>query len=167
MMAAQDHRPADDLLSSAWDYVSTRPRNVQTVLAAIGPTLRGPVLARLVARGDIHRGSRKTLGLIETSVLEDGGTGRRGRLMQDVRAVLVDGVTPQPRTAALAALLWGSGTLPQFDGEIPWSSAVMARAQELEQGHCGAGAAAEAVARTMTATIVNNGIVAAAVLPRN
>lgn len=93
--------------------------------------------------------------------------GRRAGLLEGVRAVLVDGTEPTPRVAALAALLWGSGTLHQFGPGIPWTSAVIARAQELERGNWGAGAAAEAVARTMTAIIVNNAIVAAAVLPRN
>ncbi|WP_410810761.1 GOLPH3/VPS74 family protein [Micromonospora sp. 067-2] len=164
--AVEDHPPSDDILRSAWDYLSAKPRGVQTVLAAIGPTLRGPLLDRLVERGDIRRGTRKAFGLFTTTVLEDGGSGRRPRLLEDVRAVLVEGVEPQPRVAALTALLSGSGTLPQFDREIPWTSPVISRAKALERGDWGAGAAAEAVARTVTATIVNNAIVAASVLPR-
>ena len=160
------HRPpADDILRSAWDYVAEKPRGLQTVLAAIGPALRGPLLERLVDRGDIRRTSRKTLGIFDTKVLEDG-SGRRAALLADVRGVLVDGLEPQPRVAALAALISGSGTLPQFDREIPWTSPVITRAKELEQGNWGADAAAEAVARTVTATIVSNVIVAAAVLPQ-
>ncbi|MBF8193509.1 GPP34 family phosphoprotein [Nonomuraea sp. K274] len=165
--AVEDHPPSDDTLRSAWDYLCEKPRGVQTVLAAIGPTLRSPLLDRLVERGDIRRGIRKALGLFDTTVLEDGGSGRRSRLLGDVRDVLVEGAEPQPRVAALAALLSGSGTLPQFDPEIPWTSPVITRAKELEQGNWGAGAAAEAVARTVTATIVNNVIIAAAVLPQN
>ncbi|GII94358.1 GOLPH3/VPS74 family protein [Sinosporangium siamense] len=164
--AIEDRPPSDDILRFAWDYLSEKPRGVQTVLAAIGPTLRGPLLDRLVERGDIRRGSRKALGLFDMAVLEDGGSGRRSRLLEDVRDVLVEGVEPQPRVAALAALLSGSGTLPQFDPEIPWTSPVITRAKELERGNWGAGAAAEAVARTVTATIVNNVIIAATVLPR-
>lgn len=125
------------------------------------------MLDRVVERGDIRRDTRKALGLFDTAVLEDGGSGRRGALLADVRAVLVDGVQPTPRVAALGALIYGSGTLPQFDQDIPWTSPVIARAEELKKGNWGAGAAAEAVARTVTATIVNNVIVAAAVLPRS
>lgn len=165
--AIETNPPGDHLLRSAWEYIADKPRNVQTVLAAIGPPLRGQLLDRIVERGDIHRGTRKALGLFDTTVLEDGGTGRRGVLLADVRAVLVDGVQPTPRVAALGALLYGSGTLPQFHRDIPWTSAVIARAEELKKGNWGAGAAAEAVARTVTATIVNNVIIAAAVLPRS
>lgn len=163
--AVAENPPTDSLARTAWDYVD-RPRGVQGVLAAIGPSLRTPVLDRVVARGDIRRGTRKALGLFETTVLEDGGTDRRARLVADVRAVLVDGAEPTPRVAALAALLYGSGTLPQFDREIPWTSEVIARAEKLKTGEWSAGAAAEAVARTLTATIVNNVIIAATVLPR-
>lgn len=164
--AVEENPPAEHLLRSAWEYVADKPRGVQTVLAAIGPTLRSPVLERLIERGDIHRGTHKAFGLFDTSVLEDGGSGRRDDLLSDVRAVLVEDAKPTPRIAALAALVYGSGTLPQFDPEIPWNSAVIARAEDLKKGNWGTGAAAEAVARTVTATIVNNVIVTAAVLPR-
>ncbi|GAA0275325.1 GOLPH3/VPS74 family protein [Cryptosporangium japonicum] len=160
VQAVDTRPPADDLLRSAWDYVVPKPRGVQTVLAAIGPPLRGPLLDRLVERGDLRRETHRTLGLFDRTVLADGGTGRRDQLLDDVRQVLVDGAEPAPRVAALAALLSGSGTLPQFDPEIPWTSPVITRAKELELGNWGAGAASEAVQRTITATIVNSVIVA-------
>ncbi|WP_269476245.1 GOLPH3/VPS74 family protein [Phytohabitans suffuscus] len=162
----EGHAPSDAILRSAWDYLSKKPRGVQTALAAIGPPLREPVLERLVERGDIHRGSRKVLGLFSATTLSDGGNGRRARLLGGVREVLVDGAPPRARVAALAALLSGSGTLPQFHREIPWTSPVITRAKELEQGNWGAGAAAEAVTRTMTATVVGSVVVAVTVLPR-
>ncbi|MFC3997282.1 GPP34 family phosphoprotein [Nocardiopsis sediminis] len=165
--AVEERPPSDGILRSAWDYVAEKPQGVQAVLAAIGTTLRGLMLDRLVERGDIRREKRKALGLFDSTVLQDGGNGRRARLLADVRAVLVDGAEPTPRVAALTALLSGSGTLPQFHRDIPWNSPVATRAKELEQGNWGAGAAAEAVARTVTATIVNNVVIAAAVLPPN
>lgn len=164
--AVAGRAPSDDLLRAAWDSVSDGPRGVQTVLAAIGPTLREPLLERLVARGDLRRKTRRTLGLFDTTVLAEGEGGRRARLLEDVRAVLVDGAEPTPRVAALAALIWGSGTLPQFHREIPWTSSVIARAQELERGNWGAGAVAVAVARTMAAIVAGSITVAAAVIAR-
>ncbi|MEV4761872.1 GPP34 family phosphoprotein [Micromonospora chokoriensis] len=160
------HPPSDSLLRPAWDYLAEKPRGVQTALAAIGPALREPVLQRLVARGDIDQEPRKVLGLFRTTALRDGRTERRSRLLADVRRVLVDGAEPQPRVAALAALLSASGTLPQFHREIPWTSPVISRAKELEQGDWGADAAGAAVTRTVTATVVNSAIVAISVLPR-
>lgn len=164
--AVADSAPADHLLRASWEYVAEKPRGVQTVLAATVPVLREPLLDRLVDRGDLRRRTRKTLGLFETSAIEEGETRRRAGLLEEVRAVLVDGVEPAPRVAALAALLYGSGTLPQFDRDIPWTSEVIARAEELKDGNWGAGATARAVARTVTGMIVGNVVVAAAALPR-
>lgn len=166
IQAVDGRAPADELLRTAWDHVADRPRPVQAVLPAIGPTLRQPLLDRLVARGDLRRDKRKTLGLFDRTVLVDGENGRRPRLLEQVRAVLVDGADPTPRVAALAGLLWGSGTLPQFGAVIPWNSAVIARAQELERDNWGAGAVAEAVARTFNAIISGSILIATTVLPR-
>jgi hypothetical protein len=160
-----DRPPEDDLLRSAWEYVDEKPRGVQTVLAAVGPPLRGPLLERLVDRGDIGRTERKVL-FFRTHPLSEGRTGRRAALLGDLRATLVDGAEPTARVAALAALLSGSGSLHQLQPEIPWTSEVIARAQELESGSWGAGAAAEAVARTMAAAVVNSVIVATITVPR-
>jgi hypothetical protein len=162
--AVEGRAPSDEVLRSAWDYASDNPGGVQTMLAAIGPTLRQPLLERLIARGDIRERNGKVLGLFKTTTLEDGGSGRRSGLIRNVRNVLVDGVEPTPRVAALAALMWGSGTLQQFDPSIPWTSAVITRAQELERGNWSAEGATQAVARATAATI---GIIAATVLPRN
>ncbi|MDU0304104.1 MULTISPECIES: GOLPH3/VPS74 family protein [unclassified Streptomyces] len=160
--AVQGKAPSDEILRSAWTYLSDGPRGVQSVLPAIGPTLRQPVLDRLLARGDMREEKRRVLTLFHTTVLKDGRDGRRAGLLKDVRDVLVDGEEPTARTAALAALIWGSGTLHLFDPGIPWNSSVINRARELEQGNWGAGATGEAVARTMTAAIVNNVIGATA-----
>ena len=167
VQAVEGHAPADDILRSASDYLGQKPRGVQTALAAIGPTLREPVLKRLIQRGDIDREDRKVLGLFRTHALREGGNGRRARLLENVRQALVEGVEPPARVAALAALLSASGSLPRFDPEIPWTTAVITRAKELERGNWGAGAAGEAVTRTVTATVVNSVIVAATVLPRS
>lgn len=163
---AGDGPPGDALLRSAWDYVSEKPRDVQTVLAAVGPPLRGPVLDRLVKRGDVTRSTRKMLGLFTSTKLGPGTGGHRADLVERVRAVLVHGVAPDARTAALAALLSASGSLVSLHREIPWTGAVIARAAALEQGDWGADAAASAVTRTMTA-IVANALVTTTVVSRS
>lgn len=157
--------PADDVLRGTWDYVAEKPRHVQTVLAGIGPSLRQPVLDRLVARGDIRRESRKALGFIPTTALEQGSE-RRGGLIAAARAVLVDRAEADSRTGALIALISASGAMPALHREIPWTTPVITRAQQFERGERGADAAAAAVTRTMTA-VITNAIVAAAVLPRS
>ncbi|MEE3920896.1 GPP34 family phosphoprotein [Micromonospora sp. BRA006-A] len=71
--------PKDGLLRPAWDYLAEKPRGVQTVLAAIGPTLREPVLQRLIARGDIDRQPHEVLGLFRSTACgKDGPNAGRG-----------------------------------------------------------------------------------------
>lgn len=164
--ASGTEAPPDALLRSVWERAREGSRGVQVLLAEIGPTLRQPVLDRLLARGDLRTEQRRRLGLFTTSALVEGAAGRRGALLADVRHALVDGAEPTPRTAALAALLWGSGTLPQFHPEIPWTSAVMERAQSLESANWGAAASGEAVARTLSAIVVGSVAVALAVQAR-
>lgn len=158
--------PTDELLSLAWQYVTGKPRGIQTVLAAIGPGLRAPLLERLILRGEVRRERRRILGLIPSSTLVDGDTGRRDILMGAMRAVLVDGVPPDTRTASLTALVYASGTLSWFSREIPWTSAVIDRAEQLKAGDWGADAAAQAVARTMLAITTSTVATAAALANR-
>lgn len=154
--------PTDALMEPAWSYIAEKPRGVQTVLAAVGPRLREPVLDRMVERGHLHRESRKRLRIF-TSTTMTLGSDRREELIGRVRATLIDGKEADVRTAASIALLSASGTLPQFDAEIPWGSDVYTRGKAYEQGDWGGAAAASAVARTMAA-VVSNTVVAAIVL---
>ena len=166
LVRAAGEPPEDHLLRPTWDYISQKPRGVQGVLAANGPTLRTPVLERLIERGDLRRVSKRVLGLFSSSALVDGDSGRRTELVTAMRAVLVDGAEPTARIAALTALVSASGALPVFDREIPWSSATAERAKTLERGDIAAGAAAAAVTRTMIAVVANSLIASTVVTNR-
>jgi Golgi phosphoprotein 3 (GPP34) len=163
--AVEADPPADPLLRDAWERVTDKPHGVQHLLAAIGPRLREPLLARLVDGGDIVRRRGRFLGLVPTTRLVDGGTGRRDGLVARVRAVLVDGVDPDPRTGALGALLSASGNLPALHADFPWSGALHDRGKELERGNWGAAAAGEAVTRTVAAAVASSIAVATVVAP--
>lgn len=154
----------DPLLEPALTSLSRKSQDVQAVLAGVGPLLRGPVLDRVVARGDLHRTEGKVLGLFPTTKIALASD-RRAALIRDVQAALIHGDDPSARTAASIALLSASGTLPQFHPEIPWGTDVYTRAKKLESGEWGAAAASSAVARTMNAVIMNT-VIAATVLPR-
>ena len=47
--------PSDPLLREPWDRLTRKPRTAQVLLAEIGPTLRDPLLDRLVLAGHIGR----------------------------------------------------------------------------------------------------------------
>lgn len=152
--------PDNEILRSAWEYSKDKPREVQGMLASIGPSLRDQLLESLVDRGDLEREKSKAFGFIPTTTLREGDTGRRATLMSRVQAVLIDGAEPDARTAALAALLSASGALPTLHREIPWESDVIVRAKALENGDWGAAAASSAVARTMNAITINAAVAA-------
>ncbi|MET4925154.1 GPP34 family phosphoprotein [Streptomyces sp. PSRA5] len=144
----------DPVLQAAHGKVAGRVRGVQTLLIEIGTGMRETVLDRLVERGMLRRESKKTLGLFRTTVTKAADTAHKKALMGEVRAVLIDGVEPDARTAALIGLLAASGTLPQLHRSIPWSGEVYKRAKELEQGSWGAEAVNAAVMRTVAAISV-------------
>ena len=155
--------PSDALLQPAWDYIVDKPRDAQTVLAATGPTLREPVLNRLIERGDLERTTKKTLGIFTTSRLTLA-TERREQLLDRMRAALIDGSTVDARTAAIIGLVSASGTLSWFHKEIPWSGDVYARGKEFELANWAAAAAGAAVART-TSAVASNSVIAATIGP--
>ncbi|WP_255440891.1 GPP34 family phosphoprotein [Actinoplanes sp. ATCC 53533] len=99
--------PADDVLLSAWDHLLCRPREVQAVLALIGPSLSVLLLDRLVRRGDLRRPSSEEFGSVGLHELQEGGSGRRDRVLSTVRKALVDEAEAPNWTVALAALLSG------------------------------------------------------------
>ncbi len=158
--------PSDDILRSAWGSIGGAPHGVQSILAMIGPALRQPVLARLVARDHIREERRRIMGLFSSTAQVAGSTGRREALLARVRAALVDGADAAPRIAALAALIWGSGSLPRFHRDIPWTTTVIDRAQTFARASFGAEATAEAVARTTNAIIAGTVAVAATAAAR-
>jgi hypothetical protein len=160
----EDDAP-DALLQPVLSSLAKKPQDVQAVLAGAGPLLREPVLDRVIARGDLHRTRSRILGLFPSTTITLGSD-RRAALIREVKGVLVDGETADPRIAASIALLSASGTLPQFHTEIPWGADVYTRAKQLESGDWGAMATSSAVARTMNAVLMNT-VIAATVLPRS
>ncbi|MBZ2196908.1 GPP34 family phosphoprotein [Ruania sp. N2-46] len=146
-VSARGEAPEDPVLRAAWDYLRTRALDPQSAIAAIGPPLRGQVLDRLVGSGHLRRHKKKRLGFIPSTSFTLGSA-RRSELLAGVRATLVDAAEPDARTAALAALLSASANLHQFDPEIPWTSAVIHRAKDLENGSWGAAAAGTSVTMT-------------------
>lgn len=162
--AVTDQAPGDELLTRAWQRITRKPVEVHTLIAEIGPPLREATLERVIARGDIHRERGRTLGFIPTTKLTSA-TPRRDELLRPVRAALVDGADPDPRTGALAALLFASGSLPALHREIPWGGDVYRRGQELQSGKWGAAAAGEAVRRTVAGITASTVFTAVTVPP--
>ncbi|WP_062077512.1 GOLPH3/VPS74 family protein [Demequina globuliformis] len=155
--------PTDPLLREAWERLQKKPMTTQSFLTAAGPTLRGPVLDRIVSRGDIVRTKRKVLGIFPSTKMTDGGTARRPELVSQMEAVLIHGIEPAPRTAVLGALLSASGQLHSLHRDIPWSGAVAKRGKELEKGDWAAEGVSKAVSAA-AAAVASSVVLTSAVL---
>lgn len=156
--------PEDPLLRSGYEKAAEKPRSVHSLLARIGADMWTRVVDRLVERGLIAREKKRVLGLFRMNTLPATDTGHEEEVRQRIRAVLVDGETPDARTAALTALLSASGALPVLRPKLAWSSEVARRAKELEQGNWGAEAVSAAVIRTAAAVAASAAAVTAAVV---
>ncbi|ALG15383.1 GOLPH3/VPS74 family protein [Kibdelosporangium phytohabitans] len=155
---------ADPLLQSAYDKVAERPRRVQPLLLDIGNGLWKTVTGRLTERGLVRRERRKVLGLFRTTTWPAADTQHEAELREKVRAVLEDGENTDARTAAVIALLSASGTLPAMHPSPKWSSEVIKRAKEFENGNWGAEAVSTAVTRTAAAIAASSAAVSVSVV---
>jgi hypothetical protein len=151
VVAAGNGPLPDPLLQSAYDAIAARPRHVQAMLVTIGSGLWNPVIERLLERGLIRRERKRFLGLFSTTRLPAVDTGHESALRKRMSAVLEDGGSPDPRLAAVIALISASGALPSLDPVPKWSGAVFTRAKEFEQGNWGAAAVNSAVIQAAAA----------------
>ncbi|GAA2224723.1 hypothetical protein GCM10010413_18550 [Promicromonospora sukumoe] len=143
----------DSLLDAAAAQVAKRPKHVHTVLLDLGLDLEPQVRDRLVDRGLLRRERSKVLGLIPVTRTPAQDLPYEAALLERVRAVLEDGVPPDPRTAALTAVLSAGGTLRELHPAIPRSRAVTERARELREGTWGAAAVNQAILVAAVASI--------------
>ena len=153
--------PQEELLRPVWEYVARAQRYPQTVISAIGPSLREQVISTLISKGHLVKRRKKLLGFLPHDRIEQGSR-RRDELLSRVRSVLVEEAPADEPTAALTALLSASAQLHQLDPDIPWTSAVIERARVFQAGSSVATSAGEGVLLSTLALI--NGAVAAATL---
>ncbi|MFD4643458.1 GPP34 family phosphoprotein [Lentzea sp. NPDC058436] len=156
--------PEDPLLRSGYEKVAEKPRSVDSVLLKIGADMWSQVVERLIERGLIAREKKRVLGLFRMTTLPATDTSHEEEVRQRIRAVLVDGETPDARTAALTALLSASGALPALRPQLAWSGDVARRAKELEEGNWGAEAVSAAVTRTAATIAASTAAVTVAVV---
>ncbi|AXB42355.1 GOLPH3/VPS74 family protein [Amycolatopsis albispora] len=150
VLAIGDGPLPDPMPRRAYDKIAERPRNVQSLLLAIGGGLWKPLTDRLVERGLLRRESKRLLGVFNRTTLPIGDGRHEEELRRKVCAVLEDGAAADPRTAAVIALLSASGTLPSLHPRPRWSGEVYQRAKQFEEGDWGASAVHTVVVTTVT-----------------
>ena len=96
----------DPLLDSALAILQHRAgKKPSAALGPLGKGLRPRLYDRLTAAGILRVDHGKVLGLFPTTSWPTASGGRESVVRRDLVGQLVQGLTPEPRTAALVALL--------------------------------------------------------------
>lgn len=147
----------DEALGRCADRAGKKP---ERVLSAVGKGLRGDLLDRLSAAGILRAERGKVLGVFPTTRWPAADSAHEQLVCDRLRSVLVVGTTPDPRTAALAALLSAVDAPHKVlaaTGDEVDKKAVRKRAKEIREGAWAAdavGKAIEAVQSAIMASII-------------
>ncbi len=156
-------RPADPILAEAVERLgSGRPLKPTAAIEKLQKGLQEKLLARVVEQGWVSEERGKILGVFPTKKWPAIDFTHEQRVRDLIRAALIDGLTPEPRTAALIALLSAADAAPKVFPDAD-KRAVKKRAKEIAQGEWAARAVRDAVASVnaaMMAAVVAGGAVA-------
>ncbi|PZR52133.1 GPP34 family phosphoprotein [Xylanimonas oleitrophica] len=150
-------------LDAALGQVAERPRKPADLVEPLAGGLEDRLLERLVDRGVLRREERTVLRFFRTTRWPAEDSAHEAALREHLRAVLLDGVAPAPREAALLAVLQGSGLVSRLVPRERRKDAER-RASELAESGWASAAAGKAIDE-LTATIVAAVIVPAVIIP--
>lgn len=157
--------PEHELLRDALAEVRQKERTAQDLVNRIGKGLKETLLAGLVARGVVRLEEDKVLGLFPRKRWPAVDSRHEDEVRQALSAVLLSGVTPEPRTAAVVALLHAVDRAHRtIDNQGAPGRVVKARAKEIAEGEWAAKAVKDAVTAAqaaMTAVMVSTTAAAA------
>lgn len=140
----------DDILDHALaELADDEGRKPKNVIGSLRKGLRDRLLSRLAGRGLLREESGRVLGLFPTTRWPADDAEHEASVRQRLQDVLVTGLAPDPRTAALVSLLAAVDGLRKA---VPSDDhrAVKRRAKEISEGDW----AADAVKKAVTEVIV-------------
>jgi len=152
-VAVTDGAHEDPVLADALAVIAEKPRNAQDLVSRLGKDLPDRLRERLAERGLLERREGKVLGLFPRTTWPAADVEHERQVRERLTAVLVQGLTPDPRTAALAGLLAAVDQVHKVvdRGEVP-AKEVKKRAKELSEGDWATKAVRDAIAAAMAAT---------------
>lgn len=166
VVVVDDTRPHDDLLAGALARIAQRPATAERLVPQLAKGLRPRLLERAEQRGDLRR-ERLALRRDRWPAADDR---RQRELAQRLGDVLLTGVTPDVRTAALVGLLAAIDAAPAAVqapdratrkavarratevGEGDWAAEGVRRAVKAAQAAVAAATTAAVIAATTAAT---------------
>lgn len=144
--------PADPVLVEALATVAGKPRSAQDLVDRLGKGAREQLLSRLVERGILERRDGKVLGLFPRTTWPAADASHEEAVRDRLRGVLLTGLLPDQRTAALVALLVAIDRAHRVldRGDLA-AREVRRRAKQVAEGEWAASAVSDAVKATQTA----------------
>jgi hypothetical protein len=151
--------PLDPILAHAVAQLrGSKPLKPVAAIEKLGKNLREAVLGRIVERGWVHEAKGKVLGIFPTKTWPAVDASHERVVRDRLRSVLVDGATPDSRTAALISLLSAVDAAPALFPDARKKD-VRKRAKEIAKGDW----SGEAVRHAVEA--VNAAVIAVVVVP--
>lgn len=145
--------PTDPLLSSALTTVREKPRSATELVQRLGKGVRDELLRRLEARGMVQRREEKVFGLFPYTRWPAADLAHERQVRVRLEGVLVHGLTPDPRTGALVALLHAVGQAHKVVRADLSDREVKKRAKAIAEGDWAAKAVQDAVAAAVSAAV--------------
>lgn len=144
--------PQDPVLTAGLATITEKDRSPQDLVNRLGKGLKETLTDRLVERGLLERREDRLLGVFPRTRWPAADTTYEHDLRRQVRAALVEGAQPDPRTGALVALLAAVDQAHRVvDHEGMSSREVKRRAKDIATGDWAAKAVRDAVAATVAA----------------
>ena len=152
-VVVRDAVPADPLLADAVAQLGSRkPMKPDAAIEKLSGKIRERVLERVVDNGWVREERGRILGLFPTRRWPATDESHERRVRAELHSVLVDGLTPTPRTAALISLLSAAKMVPKTLPEAD-RKRVAQRAVEIADGNW-AGAAVRRAVDSVNAAIL-------------
>jgi len=165
-IVVRDPSPAgDDVLDAALGILTANQgRKPSAMIRPLSKNLRHTLYERLAAAGVIRAGRGKILGIFPTRTWPAQDASHEAQVRQLVTQALVQQAAPDPRTAALIALLHALRCVHKIVDPQPYGLSrrqLAARAEEIAQGNWASGAVRKAIdemnAAVLAATAATSG----------
>lgn len=154
--ASTGHPVLDEWQAKVAQQDGRKPKDIVSKLSS---KLRDALLENLAERGILRKEKDKVLGLFPTTRWPARDSTHEMQLRRKLHDALVTGVAPEPRTAALIALLQAIDTVPKLVDKADRKVAKQ-RAKEIAEGNWASEATRKAV-QEMTAVVVTVAIMPA------
>lgn len=146
--------PAEPILRDALRIVREKERRAQDLVPKLGKGRKAELLDRLVQRGLVRREEDRVLGLFPRTRWPAADSRHEQELRGRLHAVLVDGADPDPRTAAVVAVLKAADQVHTVVTAPGVSKReIKRRAEAVAEGAWAATAVREAIQAATTAMI--------------